>query len=151
MTTSARARAPRGAANPTPDDAVLPVERAAAAYFALQAVMGVVLWVGADASATVRSWLELVPGRPEVTDAFLPADVFVIVTSALAAWGLWRGRTWAMAPVLVTVGGIVYPTVYLVAWTATTDGTGDVALGMMVVATTLCCGAALLAWRARRR
>jgi hypothetical protein len=53
--------------------------------------------------------------------------------------------------VLVTVGGIVYPTVYLVAWTATTDGTGDVALGMMVVATTLCCGAALLAWRARRR
>jgi hypothetical protein len=76
--------------------------------------------------------------------------VFVIVTSALAAWGLWRGRTWAMAPVLVTVGGIVYPTVYLIAWTATTDGTGDVALGIMVAATTLCCGAALLAWRARR-
>ncbi|HEY6532538.1 MAG TPA: hypothetical protein VIY72_09550 [Acidimicrobiales bacterium] len=127
-----------------------PGELAAAAYFALQAVMGVVLWVGADLSDVVRSWLELVPERAQVTDAFLPADVVVIAASALAAWALWQGRSWAMVPVWFTVGGIVYPTVYLVGWVSTTDGTGEVALGMMLMASVLCCGAALLAWRARQ-
>ncbi len=129
---------------------VLPVEAAAAGYFALQAAMGVVLWVAAGSSDVVRSWLELVPDRPQVTDAFLPADVVVIAASALAAWALWRGRSWAMVPVLFTVGGVVYPTAYLVAWVATTEGTGDVALGIMLVTSVLTGGAALLVWRARR-
>ena len=127
-----------------------PVERAAAAWFGLLAVMGVLLWIGAGASDVVRSWLELVSERPEVTDAFFPADVVVITSSALAAFALWRGRSWAIVAVLLTVGGIVYPTVYLIGWVATTEGTGDVALAIMLVASTLSCGAALLVWRAGR-
>jgi hypothetical protein len=130
---------------------VPPVELAEADYFALQAAFGVLLWVGADLSDVVRSWLELVPERPQVTDAFLPADVVVIASSVLAAWALWRGRPWAMVPVWFTVGGIVYPTVYLIAWVATTDDTGEVALAMMLLASVLCCGAALLAGRSRRQ
>jgi hypothetical protein len=135
----------------SPSTEVRPVELAAAAYFALQAMAGVLLWLGADLSDVVRSWLELVPERPEVTDGFLPADVVVIASSALAAWALWRGRSWAMVPVWFTVGGIVYPTVYLIGWVATTDGTGEVALAMMLLASAGCCGAAVLAWRSRRQ
>ena len=143
VTTSATARASRPGA--------LPIEVAVAGYFAMQAVLGVLLWVGVGSSEVVRSWLELVPERPQVTDAFLPADVLVIASSALAAWALWRGRPWAMVPVLFTVGGVVYPTAYLVGWVATTDGTGEVALGIMVTTSALTCGAALLVWRARCR
>jgi hypothetical protein len=135
----------------SPGPQVVPVELAAAAYFVLQAAFGVLLWVGADASDVVRSWLELVSERPQVTDGFLPADAVVIASSALAAWALWRGRSWAMVPVWFTVGGIVYPTVYLVGWVATTDGTGEIALAMMLLASVLCCGAALVAWRSRHR
>jgi hypothetical protein len=143
VTTSATARAsgPRA----------LPIEVAVAGYFAMQAVLGVLLWVGVGSSEVVRSWLDLVPERPQVTDSFLPADVLVIASSALAAWALWRGRPWAMVPVLFTVGGVVYPTAYLVGWVATTEGTGEVALGIMVTTSALTCGAALLVWRARRR
>jgi hypothetical protein len=143
VTTSATARASRPRA--------LLIEVAAAGYFAMQAVLGVLLWVGVGSSEVVRSWLDLVPERPQVTDSFLPADVLVIASSALAAWALWRGRPWAMVPVLFTVGGVVYPTAYLVGWVATTEGTGEVALGIMVTTSALTCGAALLAWRARRR
>jgi hypothetical protein len=135
----------------SPVPSALPVELAAAGYFALQAAMGVLLWVGAGASDVVRPWLELVPERPQVTDAFLPADVMVIAVSALAAWALWRGRTWAIVPVLCTVGGVVYPTAYLIGWVATTDGTGEVALGIMLTTSTLSGGAAWLVWRVRRR
>jgi hypothetical protein len=143
VTTSATARASRPRA--------LLIEVAAAGYFAMQAVLGVLLWVGVGSSEVVRSWLDLVPERPQVTDSFLPADVLVIASSALAAWALWRGRPWAMVPVLFTVGGVVYPTAYLVGWVATTEGTGEVALGIMVTTSALTCGAALLVWRARRR
>ncbi len=106
----------------------LPIEVAAAAYFALQAVLGALLWIGVGTADVVRSWLELVPERTQVTNAFLPADIVVIVASALAAWALWRGRSWAMVPVMFTVGGVVYPTVYLIGWVTTTEGTGEVAL-----------------------
>ena len=143
MTTTATERSP---APP-----VLPVEAAAAAYFALLATLGVLLWVGAATSSIVRSWLELVPERPQVTDAFLPADLVVIASSALAAWALWRGRTWAIVPVLATLGGIVYPTAYLAGWVATTEGTGEVALAIMLAASALTGGAAVLVWRARGR
>jgi hypothetical protein len=129
----------------------LPIEVAAAAYFALQAVLGALLWIGVGTSDVVRSWLELVPERTQVTNAFLPADIVVIVASALAAWALWRGRSWAMVPVMFTIGGVVYPTVYLIGWVTTTEGTGEVALRIMLVTTTMSCGAALLVWRARRR
>lgn len=129
----------------------LPVEVAAAGYFALQAVLGVLLWVGVGASDTVRSWLDLVPAQPEVTNAFLPADVIVVVSSALAAWALLRCKPWAIVPVVWTAGGIVYPTAYLVAWVVTTDGTAEVALGIMLSASVLSCWSAFLVWRARRR
>lgn len=129
----------------------LPVELAAAGYFGLQAGLGVLLWVGVVTSDAVRSWLELVPAHREVTNAFFPADVVVIVSSALAAWALWRGRPWAMVPVMFTLGGIVYPTAYLVGWRAAGEGTAAVALGIMLTASALSCGAALLAWRARPR
>jgi hypothetical protein len=124
---------------------------AGAAYFGLQSVLGVLLWVGVFASDEVRSWLDLVPAQPEVTNAFLPADVVLVVTSALAAWALLRARPWAIAPVLLTAGGIVYPTAYLVGWVVTTDGTAEVALGIMLTASFLSCWFALLVWRARRR
>ncbi len=124
---------------------------AAGAYFALQAVLGVLLWVGVFNSDDVRSWLDLVPALPEVTDAFLPADAVLIVCSTLAAWALLRCRPWALVPVLLTAGGIVYPTAYLVGWVVTTDGTAEVALGIMLTASFLCCWFAMLVWRARRR
>jgi hypothetical protein len=124
---------------------------AAAAYFALQAVLGVLLWVGVFASADVRSWLELVPGQHEVTNAFLPADAILVVSSGLAAWALLGCRPWAIVPVVWTAGGIVYPTAYLVGWVATTDGTAEVALGIMLTASFLSCWSTLLVWRARRR
>lgn len=129
----------------------LPVELAAAGYFGLQAAVGLLLWVGVASSDAVRSWLELVPGRPEVTDAFFPADVVVIASSALAAWALWRARSWAVVPVMFTLGGIVYPTAYLVGWVGAAEGSAEVALGMMLTASVLSCGAALLVWRARPR
>ena len=135
----------------TSSPTVLPIELAAAAWFALQAVLGVVLWVGAGASDVVRSWLELVADHPEVTDAFLPADVMVIVASATAAWALGRGRPWAVVPVMVTVGGVLYPTAYLIGWVVSTDGTGEVALGIMVATSAVTCGMATLLWRGRRR
>jgi hypothetical protein len=128
-----------------------PVElTVAAGYFALQAVVGALLWIGADVSGTVRSWLELVADRPVVTNGFRTADMVVIASSTLAAWALWRGRSWAMAPVWFTVGGIVYPTLYLVGWTTSAEGTGDVAVAMMLLATLLCGVAAVLAWRSTR-
>ena len=124
---------------------------AAAAYFGLQAVLGVLLWVGVFASGEVRSWLELVPALPEVTNAFLPADGVLVVCSTSAAWALLRCRPWAVVPVLLTAGGIVYPTAYLVGWVVTTDGTAEVALGIMVAASFLSCWFAMLVWQARRR
>lgn len=135
---------------PKPAVTPLPVEVAAAAFYALQAVMGAVLWIGVGASDVVRSWMELVPERPQVTDGFMPADVIVIASSALAAWALWRACSWAVVPVMFTLGGIVYPTVYLIAWATTTDGSGDIALAAMLAAAALNCGSALLVWQARR-
>ncbi|MCU0270448.1 MAG: hypothetical protein MUF83_17620 [Acidimicrobiales bacterium] len=149
MTTTPTPGSTPAAGRPTVGVAT-PTATAAAVYFALQAVAGVVLWIGVAVSDQVRSWLELVPARPEVTDAFFPADVVVIVSSALAAWALWRARPWALVPVWCTVGGVVYPTVYLGAWVASTEGSGDVALGIMVVTSALSCGAAVLVWRAGR-
>lgn len=143
VTTSATARSALPQARP--------LETAAAGYYALQATLGLLLWVGVTTSGIVRSWLELVPERPEVTNAFLPADLIVIASSALAAWALWRSRSWAMVPVLFTVGGVVYATAYLVGWVAATDGTGEVALGIMLATSALSCAVALLVWRARRR
>jgi hypothetical protein len=129
----------------------LPIEVAAAGFYALQVIFGVVLWIAIGTSDLVRSWHELVPGRPQVTDAFFTPDVVLLVSSALAAWALWRGRSWAMVPVLFTLGGMIYPTAYLVGWVAQTDGTGEVALSIMLIASALNGGAALLVWRARRR
>lgn len=103
-----------------------------AAYLGAQALLGVLLWVLIASSATVRSWFELDVDHRGVTDAFFLADMVVVAGSALAAWGLFRGRRWAVAAVAFTLGGVVYPTVYLCSWVTSSNGVGVVALGLML-------------------
>jgi polyisoprenoid-binding protein YceI len=101
-------------------------------YLIVQAVLGIVFWVALMGSPAVRSWFELMPERREVMDAFVLADVAVVVAgSGLGAWALWTGRRWAVPVVAFTAGGVVYPTLYLVAWTAAA-GTGALCLAIMV-------------------
>lgn len=122
------------------------VRRICAACFALQAAVGVALWLALATSDTVRSWVELHPHEPAVTDAFFLADMVVVVASALAAWAIWSDAPWTMAAVGFTAGGIVYPTVYLVSFVAATDK-GSVPLAMMVVASSITLVAGWLVWR----
>lgn len=123
-------------------------ERVAAAWFALQAVLGVVLWIGIGTSDVVREAFDLVPARAAVTDAFFLADMVVVATSAVAAWALVRRRRWALVAVGATVGGVVYPTAYLLSWVRANDGDNAVALAVMLMTSVLSCWAAYLAWRA---
>jgi hypothetical protein len=109
-----------------------------AGYLWVQAAMGVVLWVGIATVPTVREWFELDPDMPAITDAFFLADMGVVVASAFGAWGVSHGRRWAPLAVGVAFGGVLYPTIYLVAWVPFTDGVGGVALAVMLVTSTLC-------------
>ena len=124
-----------------------PSRRIAAGYFGLQAVAGLVLWTLIATSPTVRSGFDLVEGRPAVTDAYFFADLVAVATSALTAIGAWRQRSWAVVAAAVTLGAVVYPTVYLVAWVAL-DGTASPALAVMVPTTVLSGWATWLLWRA---
>ena len=84
------------------------------------------------ASDTFRSWIELVPGEEPVTDAFLTADLFIgVVGSLLAAWAIDRGRRIALPAAAFTLGGIWYPTIYLMSYVAST-GRGGTALAIMI-------------------
>jgi hypothetical protein len=108
-----------------------------AGYLALQAFAGVVLWILLASTNLVRDLFELVPERPEVTDAFVFADLFLgVLGSALSAWALWRERRWASHVLAFTTGALLYPTCYLVIWVAMA-GTGSVALAVMVVVSLL--------------
>ena len=120
----------------------------AAGYFGLQAVCGIVLWVLIAVSPTVRSGFDLVEGRRVVTDAYFFADLVAVGGSALAAWAAWRDRPWAVVAAAVTLGAVVYPTVYLIAWVAI-DGTAAAALGVMVPVTVLTAWATRQLWVAR--
>lgn len=123
--------------------------RVAAGYFALQAVCGLILWSAIALSSTVRSGFDLVEGRPAVTDAYFFADLVAVAASAATAWGAWRDRRWAVVAAGITVGTVVYPTVYLVAWVAL-DGTASPALAVMVPTTVLSVWATWLLWRAEQ-
>jgi hypothetical protein len=103
-----------------------------AGYLVVQALAGVVWWSALALSPTLRSWFELSPGRPEAVDAFLVADVLVVVLGSLvAARGVAGGARWAGAAVAFTTGGLAYATLYLVGWVALT-GTGAALLALMV-------------------
>ncbi|MGZ4695569.1 MAG: hypothetical protein ACXWA3_18255 [Acidimicrobiales bacterium] len=125
-------------------------ERVYAGYLGLQAVLGCVQWLTFALSPTVRGWFELMPEKHAVVDAFVVADIGVVVLgSALSAWGIWTGKRWAVPIVMLTTGGIVYATLYLVGWVSFT-GTGSVLLWMMLVVSTLTSWCAYQVWRLAR-
>jgi hypothetical protein len=118
-----------------------------AGYLALQAALGVVLWIGIANSSTIRSGFELVEERPWVTDAFVYPDLFVtVVGSALSAWGIAAAKRWAVPVVAFTAGSVVYPTIYLFGWVAREE-VGGPALAVMVAVSTLTCW---IAWQTYR-
>ena len=122
-------------------------ERIYAGYLAAQAVMGVVFWVTLLNVSEARSWLELMPERREVTDAFILADALVIVGSTASAWAVATSKRWAVPVVAFTAGGVVYPTLFLVCWVAFT-GVGAATLAVMVAPSTLTCWVGYQIWRA---
>ena len=83
-------------------------------------------------SPTVRSWFELTPDRRAVTDGFFVADMVIVGASIASAWAIRARRPWAVVAVAFTTGLILYPTAYLVAWVATTDGPGVAGLWIMI-------------------
>ena len=125
-------------------------ERIYAGYFGLQAVLGCAQWSIFFLSPTVRGWFELMPTKHAVVDAFVVADLGVVILgSALSAWAVWTGKRWSVPVVMFTAGGIVYATLYLVGWVGFT-GEGSVLLWMMLVVTTLTCWCAYQVWRLAR-
>jgi hypothetical protein len=108
------------------------VDRMYGGYLAIQAVCGILLWMGVESSDTIRDWFELVPAEPAVTDAFKYADLSIaVVASALGAYGVFTRASWTVPVAAFTAGSLVYPTAYLVAWVAMT-GENTVALAVMV-------------------
>lgn len=127
-------------------------ERIFAGYFALQAMTGVLLWLGLllVGHGELRESFELVSDVPAATDSFVFADLFAgVLGSAVAAWAIFRGKSWAPLVAAFTAGAMVYPTLYLVGWVAF-EGTGAVALAVMVPAATLSCWVAYHVWRSAR-
>ncbi|MCX7620449.1 MAG: hypothetical protein N2037_06345 [Acidimicrobiales bacterium] len=127
-------------------------ERIFAWYFGLQAVAGILLWVGLAwvGDGEFRHSFDLVAGMPEVTDSFVFADLFAgVLGSAASAWAVSRRRPWAPFAAAFTAGAMVYPTLFLVGW-VTFVQTGAVALAVMVPAATLSCWLAYHVWRSSR-
>ena len=122
-----------------------------AAYFVLQAVVGVALWLVYAASPAARSWVGLVPARPAVTAAFAYPDLGVIVLgSLLSAWAI-EGRSPAAVPLTAfTAGGVLYPTLYLLGWVSTTNHTGSGVLAIMLPPALLTSWISWQVWRTRR-
>src|SRR4051794_8457742 len=96
------------------DDELPTIAKVHAGYMALQAFGGIVLWMLIDSSSWVRSGFELVPERHAVTNGFFLADLVVIATSILSAWGIHWRRPWAVPMAAATAGGVIYPTSYLI-------------------------------------
>ena len=123
--------------------------RVYAGYFIAQAVVGVAFWVGVAMSPRVRSWFEMLPARHAVTDSFLFADVLLgIIGSLLVAWGIGATRRWAVPLAALTAGGLVYATLYLVAWVSFT-GRGAPLLAIMVPPSTLSSWISYQVWRSK--
>lgn len=136
--------------SPSSGRSTAPVERIYVGYLAAQAVLGLIWWLLLSTSPAVRGWFELMADRPEVMDAFVFADVLVVVVgSGLSAWGLAADKRWATAVLWFTAGGIVYPTLYLFGWLSFTSEGGPL-LGAMVVVSFFTCWIAWQVWRARR-
>ena len=124
-------------------------KRVYAGYLALQAVLGIVWWITLAASPTVRGAIELMPSRHAVTDAFVFADIGVVVVgSALSAWGIEKEAAWSVPVLAFTTGGIVYPTLSLLGWASFT-GHGSPLLAAMVAVSTLTVWCAWQVWRGR--
>jgi hypothetical protein len=125
------------------------VQRVFAAFLVAQAVVGLAWWTALVVSPTARSWFELWPERPEMLDSLLLADLLVIVAGSLVgAWGIERETRWAVPVVAFVAGGLLYVTLYLMAWVALT-GVGALCFVIMVPPTTLTCWVAVHLWRAR--
>lgn len=115
-------------------------------YLAAQAVAGIVFWSLTHGIGAVRAEVDLVAGLPAVTDSFLLPDAAVVLTSAAAAWGV-HGRTrWATVVAALTAGGLLYPTLYLVAWVPAAE-TGVLALAVMVPPTVVTSWITWQLWR----
>jgi hypothetical protein len=118
------------------DDATASV---ATVYFVAQAIVGVLLWVGYASSPQMRSWFGLA-ARPAVTTAFAWPDLAVIVVASLASAATIASRSrWAVPSTALTAGAVLYPTVYLLGWVATTTGSGGATLAIMIPPSVLTC------------
>ena len=125
-------------------------KRIYAGYLAVQAVLGIVWWITLAASPTARGAIELMPSRHAVTDAFVFADIGVVVIgSALSAWGIEKEAAWSVPVLAFTTGGIVYPTLYLLGWASFT-GHSSPLLAAMVAVSTLTAWCCYQLWRGRR-
>ena len=111
-------------------------QRLVSGYFTAQGIVGIAFWI-AMGSPTFRSWIELVPSHRPVTDAFVAADFLVGVLGSFAtAWAVERQHRLAGPAAAFTLGGILYPTLYLVNFVAAT-GRGTVPLAIMIVPSVL--------------
>ncbi len=109
------------------------IDHVYAGYFALQAAVGVTLWVSYAASPAVRSWAGLVSGHEAVTTAFAYPDLGVIVVgSLLSTWAIEGRRASAVPFTALTAGAVLYPTLYLLGWVAMAHHTGTGTLAMML-------------------
>ncbi len=135
----------------TTSETTLRPERLYAGFLVAQAACGVALWILFATSTTVRSWFELMPQYHRVMDAFVFADILVVVVGSLAsAYAIDRRATWAVPVVAFTAGGVVYPTLYLLGWVSFA-GTGAACLGIMVPTAVLTCWVTYQTWKLSRR
>ena len=119
--------------------------RLAAAYLALQGVLGIAWWAGVLAWPAFRARFEPPDAAPVSLTSFWLADlVFVVAGSLLAAHGIARWRPWAQAAPLVVAGAVGYATLYCVALSAATGAAWTMSVLMLPAAalTALCAGVA---------
>jgi hypothetical protein len=124
--------------------------RISGVYLVLQGLTAGLWWLAMAASAPVRARFELSPADASVLNAYLFADLVVVVgASASSGFALLRGSRHATVLVAFTAGGVWYATLELAGWALDT-GSGHLGLAVMTVAaivTTLVC---LLAMRELR-
>ncbi len=126
-------------------------ERLYAGFLVAQAVCGVLLWILFASSTTVRSWFELMPEYHRVMDAFVFADILVVVVGSLvSAYAIDRRASWAVPVVAFTAGGVVYPTLYLIGWVSFAH-TGTACLAIMVPTAILTCWVTYQTFKLSRR
>lgn len=135
MATSVGSRSGQGHGAPTSstvaDRVRQTTDRVYAGYLFVQAVCGILLWVGIATVPAFRSGFELLTDHPDVTTAFAVPDLaLIVVGSALGGWGVLRRSSWAVPVVCATAGCVLYPTVFLIGYVAM-GGAGAGGLGVM--------------------